>query len=61
MRRTQSDNVVRFSGVLASVISVTANTPVVQVPAGAATGSITVSVGANSTASGTNFVIQPVR
>lgn len=56
---TPAANIVRFNGVAGTVISATANILVVQVPTGSTTSSITVSVGANSATSSSNFTVLP--
>ena len=51
------DNVVRFNGTSAGVLSATASTLVVTVPIGATTGPISVQVGANTATSSQNFTV----
>jgi hypothetical protein len=53
-------DIVKFNGVAATVISATSTTLVVQVPIGALTGSISVSVGGNTAASTTSFSALPI-
>lgn len=57
---TPSLNIVKFGGVTATVISATSTTLVVQVPVGALTGSLSVTVGANTANSTTNFTALPI-
>jgi len=57
---TPSLNTVRFNGVAASVLSATFTTLVVQIPIGALTGSISVTVGSNTSASAIAFTVLPI-
>ena len=57
---TVAANIVRFGGVAARVVSATATTLVVEVPVGAVTGPISVTVGAASASSSAPFAAQPV-
>jgi YD repeat-containing protein len=57
---TPANNIVRFNGSAAVVISATANQLVVTVPTGATTGALTVTVGANSATAPTSFAISPI-
>ncbi len=53
-------NLVRFNGVLATVVSATSNQLVVQVPVGALAGAISVTVGANTSTSSATFTALPM-
>src|SRR5260370_14151042 len=57
---TPSLNIVLFNGIVATVVSATSTTLVVQVPVGALSGSISVSVGVNTATSTTNFTALPI-
>ncbi|WP_426700907.1 beta strand repeat-containing protein [Rhodanobacter sp. Col0626] len=52
-----ANDTVTFNGVVASIVSATANTLVTTVPMGATTGSVTVTVGSNTAASAEAFVV----
>ncbi len=54
---TIANNAVRFNGVAATVTGATANTLTVTVPLTASTGPVSVTVGANTVASSTNFTV----
>ncbi len=51
------NNTVKFNGVTATVLDATSTTITTQVPAGATTGIISVSVGSNTATSGSNFTV----
>ena len=57
---TPSQNTVRFNGTTASIVSASATSLVVTVPAGATTGPISVSTGAGSVSSSSNFTVSTV-
>ena len=54
---TNANNIVRFNGTLALATASTAGSITTTVPAGAATGLITVTVGGNTATSATNFTV----
>ncbi|MDB6101579.1 MAG: hypothetical protein JWO52_1578, partial [Gammaproteobacteria bacterium] len=54
-----SNDVVTINGVTATVVSATATQLVVQVPSGATTGQVSVTVGSNTASSSQNFVLVP--
>lgn len=56
---TKAMNEVRFGGTLTQVVEATSSELTVTVPVGAATGKITVKVGAFTTSSATDFTIEP--
>jgi trimeric autotransporter adhesin len=53
-----TDNIVRFNGTPAQVLSATTTTLVVTVPLGTTTGKITVQVGTNTTTSSQDFTVK---
>src|SRR5207245_2520855 len=57
---TPSANTVRINGIVATVLSATANTLVVTVPSGATSGTISITVGTTTANSGTAFTVLPL-
>jgi YD repeat-containing protein len=57
---TPASNIVKFNGLASTVISATTTTLVTSVPVGATTGPISVTVGANTASSSSNFVVLAV-
>lgn len=57
---TPASNIVKFNGVTATVTECTTTTIVTSVPSGATTGRITVTVGANTVTSATDFTVDVV-
>ena len=55
-----SENIVRFNGVAATVVSASPNALVVEVPAGVSMGSISIRVGGNTTTSTSEFSPLPI-